>query len=162
MILTAAVWSTGAYGTTDYPTNKYGPNGDNSGIWINPLKQVGNKLDDIFLMSYDAGVYTPTGTACTAGACYDPSAALKAYISIYSGPVYQGIEVPPEAWGGNVSTPAKGVALATTASSNGGAGIMIWALQVQGGGYTSNSFLQPICQLFNPSSSLCTQLIPLN
>lgn len=165
MTLAAAVWSIGAYGTVNYPTTKYGPVGANSGIWINPLKQVGNKFNELYLMSYDAGVYTPTGTACQAGtaACYDPSAALLAYKSIFSGPVYQGIEVPPEAWGGNVLTPAKAVALATTAAKAGGAGTMLWALEVQGAGYTSNSFLQPICSLYNPNSpNLCSQLIPLN
>ena len=165
MTLAAAVWSIGAYGTVNYPTTKYGPVGANSGIWINPLKQVGNKFTELYLMSYDAGVYTPTGTACPAGtaACYDPSAALLAYKSIFSGPIYQGIEVPPEAWGGNILTPAKAVALATTAAKSGGAGTMLWALEVQGAGYTSNSFLQPICSLYNPNSpNLCSQLIPLN
>lgn len=165
MTLAAAVWSIGAYGTVNYPTTKYGPVGANSGIWVNPLKQVGNKFTEIYLMSYDAGVYTPTGTACPAGtaACYDPSAALLAYKSIFNGPIYQGIEVPPEAWGGNVLTPAKAVTLATTAAKAGSAGTMLWALQVQGMGYTSNSFLQPICSLYNPNnSSLCSQFIPLN
>jgi chitinase len=163
MILTAAVWSIGAYGTPSYPTTIYGPVGNNSGIWVNPLKQVGDKLNYLFLMSYDAGVYTPTGTRCTSAACYDPTAALKAYLSLFSGPVYQGIEVPPEAWGGNVSTPANDVTLASTAASNGGSGIMIWALQVQGDGYTSNSYLQPICLLYNTgNASLCNQTIPQN
>lgn len=168
LTLSAAVWSIGAYGTPTYPTTqngivKYGPVGANSGIWVNPLKNVGSKLDELFLMSYDAGVYTPTGTTCSSYACYDPSAALSAYKAIYSGPIYQGIEVPPEAWGGNVLTPTNSVNLATTAASLGAAGTMIWALEVQGNGYTSNSFLQPICLLYNPSAtSLCSQLVPLN
>lgn len=154
LMLTAATWSIGAYGTSKYPTTTNGPVGSNSGIWINPLKQVGNKLNAIFLMSYDAGNASTTG--------YDPATALKAYISLYSGPVYQGIEVPPEAWGGNVSTPSQDVALATTAINNGGAGVMIWALQVQGAGYTASSYLQPICTIFNPGSALCSQTIPLH
>ena len=169
MYLSAAVWSIGAYGTSSYPTTKYGPVGSNSGIWINPLKQVGTDFDYLFLMSYDAGVYTPTGTTCpsSAAACYDPQAALAAYQSLYSGPVFQGIEVPPEAWGGNVSTPASDLALAAADSKNGGAGIMIWALQVQGndgaGNVNSNNYLQPICSLFNPgNTSLCNQAIPMN
>ncbi|MBP9742627.1 MAG: hypothetical protein KBD37_04635 [Burkholderiales bacterium] len=164
LILSAAVWSIGAYGTPSYPTTTYGPVGVNSAIWVNPLKQVGNKLDEIFLMSYDAGIYTPTGSTCAAGQfCYDPSAALSAYKAIYSGPIYQGMEVPPEAWGGNVLAPANAVTLATTAANLGASGVMIWALEVQGNGYTSNSFLQPICLLYNPgANSLCSQMIPLN
>lgn len=165
MTLSAAVWSIGAYGTVNYPTSKYGPVGANSGIWVNPLKQVGNKFNEIYLMSYDAGVYTPTGTKCPTGtaACYDPSAALLAYKSIFNGPVYQGIEVPPEAWGGNILTPSKAVDLVSTAAKAGGAGTMLWALQVQGIGYTANSFLQPICSLYYPNNpNLCSQLIPLN
>ncbi len=165
MTLSAAVWSIGAYGTVNYPTTKYGPVGSNSGLWINPLKQVGSKLTELYLMSYDAGTYTPTGTVCPSGtaACYDPSAALLAYKSIFNGPIYQGIEVPPEAWGGNILSPAKAVTLASTAGNAGGAGIMIWALEVQGNGYTANSFLSAICSLYNPNNgSLCSQLVPLN
>jgi len=164
LTLSAAVWSIGAYGSANYPTTKYGPVGANSGIWINPLKQVGNKLDELFLMSYDAGVYTPTGTVCVGSiACYDPAAALLAYKALYKGPIYQGIEVPPEAWGGNLLTPTKALAVANSAATNGAAGMMIWALEVQGYGYTANSFLQPLCLLYHPSAqNLCNQLVPLN
>ena len=156
MYLTAAVWSIGAYGTPAYPTTQYGPVGNKSALWVNPLKQVGAKFDMLFLMSYDAGNALTTG--------YRPLDALKAYKNIYSGPVYLGVEVPPEAWGGNVTTPQEAVTNATTAIQLGGAGTMIWALQVQGmangSAVNSMSYLQPICRLYNLGN--CDQLIPLN
>lgn len=156
MYLTAAVWSIGAYGTPSYPTNKYGPVGNKSALWVNPLKQAGSKLDMLFLMSYDAGNASTTG--------YRPLDALKAYKDIYAGPIYLGIEVPPEAWGGNLTTPQDAVTNANLATELGGAGTMIWALQVQGtlNGATVNSmsYLQPICQLYKLGN--CTVPIPLN
>ena len=155
MTLSAAVWSIGAYGTTTFPTTTYLPGGSKSALWVNPLKQVGNKLDEIYIMSYDAGNASSTG--------YNPISAFKAYKAIYTGPIYLGVEVPPEAWGGNVTTPAQAQSLATQVSQLGGAGIMLWALQVQGLGYTSNSFLQPICLMYNANNStLCSQMIPQN
>ena len=156
MYLTAAVWSIGAYGTQGYPTTQYGPVGSKTALWVNPLKQVGSKFDMLFLMSYDAGNASTTG--------YKPLDALKAYKALYSGPVYLGVEVPPEAWGGNVTTPDQAVSYATSAAQLGGAGTMIWALQVQGtaNGVSVNSmsYLQPICRLYNLTN--CDEAIPLN
>ncbi len=169
MYLTAAVWSIGAYGTTSFPSTgapagngvtRYGPYGSRAGMWVNPLKQIGNKFDAIFLMSYDAGNVSSTG--------YAPLDALKSYKAIYNGPIYLGVEVPPEAWGGNLTTPAQAVNNAQAAMALGASGTMIWALQVQGNDGTknvnSNSYLQPICALYNPltQSSYCSGVIPLN
>lgn len=156
MYLTAAVWSIGAYGTPGYPTTQYGPVGSKTALWVNPLKQVGSKFDMLFLMSYDAGNASTTG--------YRPLDALKAYKALYSGPVYLGVEVPPEAWGGNVTTPDQAVSYASSAAQLGGAGTMIWALQLQGNAngiaVNSMSYLQPICRLYNLPN--CDQAIPLN
>lgn len=154
--LTAAVWSIGAYGTASFPTTSNGPVGSMSALWVNPLKQVGNKFNELYLMSYDAGNSVTTG--------YNPISALKAYKALTNVPVYLGIEVPPEAWGGNVTTPAIAVNLASQARDIGGAGIMIWALHLTGtvGGvtYTSNSYLQPICTLYGLGSAICAQVVP--
>lgn len=156
MYLTAAVWSIGAYGTPGYPTTQYGPVGSKTALWVNPLKQVGSKFDMLFLMSYDAGNASTTG--------YRPLDALKAYKALYSGPVYLGVEVPPEAWGGNVTTPDQALSYASSAVQLGGAGTMIWALQLQGNAngiaVNSMSYLQPICRLYNLPN--CDQAIPLN
>lgn len=154
--LTAAVWSIGAYGTPTFPTTVYGPYGSMSAIWVNPLKQVGNKFNELYLMSYDAGNKATTG--------YDPISALKAYKALTNVPVYLGIEVPPEAWGGNVMTPEQAVSLATQTRDLGGAGVMLWALHltgtVNGVTYTANSYLQPICNLYGLGNVVCSKAIP--
>lgn len=156
MYLTAAVWSIGAYGSAAFPTTQNGPVGTKSGLWVNPLRQVGNKFDSLFLMSYDAGNATSTG--------YQPLNALKAYKALYTGPIYLGVEVPPEAWGGNVSTPSQVLANASTAAQGGAAGTMLWALEVQGTAngvaVNSMSYLQPLCNLYGLTQ--CSMPIPLN
>jgi len=58
--LSAAVFSVGAYYYGDYLNAK--PISDDSGMWVNPLKQAGHYLDNINVMSYDAGKYSFTDT----------------------------------------------------------------------------------------------------
>jgi len=163
MTLSAAVWSIGAYGTPTFPTTIYIPVGSRSGMWVNPLKQVGNKLDEIFLMSYDAGsIISPAGSPTG----YVPLNALAAYKAIYSGSIYGGLEVPPEAWGGDVTTVNQALIYASNIAQQGESGIMLWALEVQGNAngsnYNSMTYLQPICLFYAESASLCNQAIPLN
>lgn len=56
----------------------------------NVVKNHGNKLHHINLMSYDGGEY------------YDPREGYESYRAIYSGPIAMGLEIAPEGAGGAV------------------------------------------------------------
>jgi chitinase len=117
-ILSAAVWSVGAYGEGQWAKSQ--PMGSAStGIALALLKdpKASAALDLLTVMSYDAG---PT---------YDPKEALAAYHHYFPGKIAMGIEVPPEAWGGHVETTAEIDSLADAVSAGGGAGLMLWAIQ---------------------------------
>jgi chitinase len=148
-LLTAAAFSVGAYGTSNFPTTKYGPGSAYSGMWVNPLKAVGSKLDKLFIMSYDASpVYSPTD-------------AFNAYKSIYpNGQLYLGLEVPPEAWGGYVLTVDDAKKFASYVQNNNGNGVFIWSLEKNNGSTNSMTFLQPICLLYGLND--CDKNIPFN
>jgi len=60
ILLSAAAFSVGAYFNGDYVNAK--PSTDNSGMWVNPLKESGHYLDNLNLMTYDAGNYTFSDT----------------------------------------------------------------------------------------------------
>jgi chitinase len=147
-LVTAAVWSVGAYGSLNYPNSKFPPQAPNAGMWINPLRTSGMKLDHIFIMSYDA---SPV---------YSPIDAFDAYQSIFKGKIHIGLEVPPEAWGGNVLTVENSQKYADHVVNKNGEGIFIWSLQKSTQGVNSMTFLQPICKIFNLTG--CDENIPLN
>jgi len=147
-LLTAAVFSVGGYGTPEFPTTKYGPASDYSGMWVNPLKSAGSSFDAIFIMSYDASnVYSPTD-------------AFNAYRSIYKGKLLIGLEVPPEAWGGHVLTVDEAKGYANYSKNNGGSGLFIWSLEKTNGTTNAYSFFQPICNIFGLND--CNKPIPLD
>ena len=83
-IITAAAWSIGAFGVGQWAAAT--PQGANTGMWVNPLAAVGSKLDQLNVMSYDAG---PT---------YSPQQAFDAYSAIFAGRLAMGVEPAPEAW----------------------------------------------------------------
>ena len=148
-LLTAAVFSVGAYGTPSFPMSRYLPGSGHTGMWVNPIKQAGSKLDEIFVMSYDA---SPV---------YNPTEAFNAYQSIFRGRIHIGLEVPPEAWGGYVLTVEDALKFANHAKNNNGHGVFIWSFQKNAWGTpTANTFIGPICSLFGHSN--CNQQIPLN
>lgn len=70
-MLTAAVWSIGAYGEPPYENAQ--PQGGYTGVSINMLNAVGTLLDSINIMAYDAG---PS---------YQPKLAYEAYAKYYQG-----------------------------------------------------------------------------
>jgi chitinase len=74
-LISAAVFSVGAYSNGELPPSDY------TGMCIAGLKSNGHHLDFVNIMSYDAG---PT---------YDPKKAFKAYRDIYKGPLLLGLEV---------------------------------------------------------------------
>lgn len=147
-LLTAAVFSVGAYGTIKFPTSKFAPASSHSGMWVNPLLNAGNKLDEIFVMSYDASP------------AYNPNDAFDAYKSIFSGKIHLGLEVPPEAWGGYVLTVDDALKFANHVKDNAGAGVFIWSLQKGSQGKNADTYLKPICQLYGLSD--CDKEIPKN
>jgi len=54
-----------------------------------------------------------------------------------------GIEVPPEAWGGHVSTIPEIDALADAVNARGAAGLMLWSIQKPG---NNQQFATEMCQ----------------
>ena len=82
--------------------------------------------------------------------------------------MYLGLEVPPEAWGGNVVTPTQWLDLAKQAAALNAAGTMTWALQIQGTAngqrVTTRDYLEPLCGMYNPvaPAGFCQQDIPFN
>jgi len=147
-LLTAAVFSVGAFGTTTFPNSKFGPSSNYAGMWVNPLKRSGFKLDEIFIMSYDASP------------AYSQTDGFNSYQSIFSNKIHIGLEVPPEAWGGYILTVPDAMKFATHVKNNKGHGVFIWSLEKVSGGVNANTFIEPICNLFGYSN--CSQKIPLN
>ncbi|WP_218110018.1 glycoside hydrolase family 18 protein [Oligoflexus tunisiensis] len=155
-VITTAAWSTGAFGTGKYPASSFKGNliSGNFGLYINPLKEAGQDFDAIYIMTYDAG-----GKSAPAGAPtgYDPKMAFDAYRELYKGPLMMGVEVPPEAWGGHVSTPAEAQDRANYVLSKGGSGMMIWSLH-KTGNYTATQFVQAMCRTMQLPS--CESALP--
>ncbi|MDQ3234731.1 MAG: hypothetical protein M3Q07_23240 [Pseudobdellovibrionaceae bacterium] len=56
-----------------------------------------------------------------------------------------GVEVPPEAWGGHVSTLEEAQARAEYVVNRGGQGMMIWSIQ-KAGQPSSSAFVQAMCR----------------
>jgi chitinase len=57
------------------------------------------------------------------------------------------VEVPPEAWGGNVLTLTQVEQIATYTRANGGAGMMLWSLH-KGGTPSATAIAQKVCTLY--------------
>ena len=127
LLLTAAGWSIGAYGEDQWQNAK--PQAERTGMMLAVLRTVGDQLDMINIMSYDAGNKTSTG--------YDPVEALAAYQHYYHGKLTLGVEIPPEAWGGNILTITELERLLQAVNNQHAAGIMLWSLQKQPNGTPS-------------------------
>jgi len=90
--ISIAGWSTGAYYVKGTPFEEglvqWGsPFG---GTMYRVVRDHGDKIDFINLMSYDAGEY------------YDPREGYESYRAIYNGPINVGLEIAPEGSGGAV------------------------------------------------------------
>lgn len=135
-ILTAALWSTGAYGEGIYANAL--PQGSKTGVSINMLQAVGYQLDAIQIMAYDAGT------------SFNPKESFAAYASYYSGPIALGMQVANESWGGHVISMPEVIDLSTFVKGNGGAGMMLWALQKQADqGPSAQAISQEVCRIFS-------------
>lgn len=123
-LVTAAVWSIGAYGEGKWANAQ--PQGERTGMTLNLLRSRESKMiDQLHIMSYNAGI------------TYNPQEALAAYQNYFKGKVAIGMQVPPEAWGGNVYTLAKVCNLARAVINKNAAGLMLWSLQKQPSGTPS-------------------------
>lgn len=142
--LSVAAFSVGAYGVGQF-TNAQ-PISQNTGVSFNMLNAVGSLLDQVNLMSYDAG---PT---------YSPLTALNAYASIFSGPILVGVEVANEAWGGHVISLAEVNEIANGVIQKGipGSGMMIWSLDKRADqGPTATMISQTVCTDFGLQQCSC-------
>jgi len=133
LLLTNAAWSTGAYGQGDWIGAQ--PAGQYSGVAVNMLKSVGNLLDVVNIMSYDAGN------------TYDPKQAFFAYASLYNRKkLTLGVQVAPEAWGGHVISLPEVTDLSTFVKEQNGKGMMMWSLQKKTGeGPTGQEIASTAC-----------------
>lgn len=85
----------------------------------------GQQLDLVSIMAYDAGNPSNTG--------FNPLHAFDAHRHYWpNAAVALGVEVPPEAWGGNVVTLDQVRTFASYVKANGGAGMMMWSLNKPG------------------------------
>ncbi|KAL0476779.1 hypothetical protein AKO1_002768 [Acrasis kona] len=148
-LLTAAGWSTGAFGYDRFPSDRYKANikGANFGLFINPLKKVGQLLDAIFIMSYDASNDLPV------------TETLEAYRGLYKGALLIGVEVPPEAWGGHVLNMGEVENFINYGKQHNGQGIMLWSIQKQGNP-SPTQVGQAVCRGLGLSG--CDQQLPSN
>lgn len=117
--VTIAAWSIGAYGEDQWVNSQ--PQGDYTGMMLALLREMGDQIDMLNVMSYDAGNKMTTG--------YDPLEALNAYQYYYKGKLAMGVEVSPESWGGNISSLQDVETLAQAVKQKNAAGMMLWSLQ---------------------------------
>jgi chitinase len=110
----------------------------------------GQSLDLINIMAYDAGNKAING--------FDPLESFNSQRAAFpSAAVALGVEVPPEAWGGNVVTLAQVKEYAQYVKANGGRGMMIWSLQKKGTP-TAAAISNTVCTTLGMGN--CTQTYP--
>jgi chitinase len=179
--ISIAGWSTGAYyvAGTQFEEGKVQWGSPFGGTMYSVVKNHGNKMTFINLMSYDAGDY------------FDPRESYLAYRAIYSGPINMGMEIAPEGAGGavlevnapagtvwngdlltgqnNMATQYYNVETMVNYIKNAGQandGFMLWQLWKQrvhqaapAGAATENSAGQYVCNNL-PLAGTCSQTIP--
>lgn len=117
-IVSIAAVNVGAYGVGNFQNDK--PVGSTSGMTVALLKSsAASGIDLINIMGYDAGI------------SFDPTRALLAFQSLFSGKITVGVEVPAEAWGGHVYTIPKITSIAKFVNKHNGSGVMLWSLNKQ-------------------------------
>lgn len=145
-LISATTWSIAAYGQDKWINS--GPKGDYTGMILPFFRSAAAKdIDFVNVMSYDASN------------AYNPIEALAAYSNYFSGPIYMGVEVPPEAWGGHVYTLTEvhDLTHAVTTSANQRltpAGMMMWSLQKVPNGTPSST--NPNAQMI--ATTICQDL----
>ncbi|WNG38915.1 hypothetical protein F0U61_38550 [Archangium violaceum] len=179
--ISIAGWSTGAYyvAGTPFEEGKVQWGSPFGGTMYNVVKNHGNKLHHINLMSYDGGDY------------YDPREGYESYRAIYSGPIAMGLEIAPEGAGGatlklnaepgtvydaemltgqnNMATKYYNVETLATYIKNKGKptdGMMVWQIWKErvhatppAGAASVNATGQKVCQMLGITSN-CNQSLP--
>jgi len=146
-ILTAAVWSIGAFGEGEFADAQ--PIGSLTGSSIVMLKTVGTLLESINVMAYDAG------------SIYSPELAYMAYSKLFDGPVTLGMEISNHSWGGHVLSMEEVDRLSRFVKDRGGAGMMLWSLQKPADqGPDAQTVSQEVCLVFDQPNCL-DPLFPL-
>ena len=150
LILSTAPWSTGAYGEPNTKWAASQPAGQYSGVAINMLKTVGDKLDLLNIMSYDASN------------AYNPKEALDAYRNYFkTGDIVIGVEVANEAWGGHVTSIPEVESIADYVKASGGNGMMLWSVQKPANqGPTGTQISQSICNKLGLNKCTCGMSCP--
>lgn len=149
LVLSTAPWSIGAYGEGKWAAAQ--PSGQYTGVAINMLKTVGDKLDLLNIMSYDASN------------AYNPKEALDAYRNYFkNGDIVIGVEVANEAWGGHVTSITEVEGLADYVKSAGGNGMMLWSVQKPADqGPSGTQISQTICNKLGLTKCSCGMNCPL-
>jgi chitinase len=117
LAISVAGFSVGVYGSGKYTNSQ--PFSNSTGMNIPGLQSNGNQVDWINLMSYDAG---PT---------FSSTEAFDAYRTYYSGPILVGFEIPPEAWGGHVTSLDEVTTISNYIKGK-NSGIFTWSYQKSG------------------------------
>lgn len=119
-MISLAGFSTGAFGEKGLQWEHANPLGSPyRGMTINILQEAGDALDMVYVMAYDAD---------EGRSGFSATQAFDAYQHYFKGPLYLGIEIPPEGWGKHVLTGQRAAELARYVSSHGGAGMMLWSI----------------------------------
>jgi len=140
-LLSTASFHVGCYGEGAFANSK--PS-DTAYLGINlamAKSLAGQSLDLINIMAYDAGNLGTTG--------FDPLESFNSQRAAWpNAAIALGVEVPPEAWGGNIVTLSDVQAYSQYVKNNGGSGMMIWSLHKKGTP-SANSFGHQICQTYD-------------
>jgi hypothetical protein len=113
-LLTAAVWSVGAYGEGRFRTSQ--PRSAYTGVMLSVLRSpAASQLDLLSIDAYDAG------------SDYNPMEAFRAYRTVWHGPLALGLEVRRRGGNGPFFLPAQAETLARDVARAGG-GMMLYPL----------------------------------
>lgn len=113
-LLTAAVWSVGAYGEGAFQASR--PHSRYTGFMLSVLRSpAASQLDLLSIDAYDAG---PD---------YDPLEAFRAYRAVWHGPLALGLEIRRRGGSGPFFSPAQAETLARSVVRDGG-GMMLYPL----------------------------------
>ena len=120
-------------------------------MWVNPLKESGHYLDNLNLMTYDAGNYTFSDTTHDDNhGQFNPIEAYKAYKAIFKGTVNIGLESPAEAWGGNILTSNDIQHVADQVELDPKDGLFMWSLQKENTGpIDTKQLMEQMCTNLN-------------
>ena len=114
-LLTASVWSVGAYGENQFRTAR--PHSRYTGFMLSALRSPSaSEIDLLSINAYDAGEQ------------YDPLEAFRAYRAVWSGPLALGVEIRRAGGKGPYYSAAGAEALAREVAKDGNGAMMLYPL----------------------------------